>query len=77
MGGGAFCYLWLFEEVNSSSDGEKVQGEVDSTPSPLSPFMGAPLRPTFSLCLFCDKHFHLHTDTQSLRHGILWVEVGI
>lgn len=26
--------------------------------------LGAPLRPTFSVC-FCDKHFHLHTNPKA------------
>lgn len=26
---------------------------------------------TYFPCLLCDKHFHLHTNTQTSRHGIL------
>lgn len=44
----------------------------------LPPFSGIHLYDLVSLCLFCDKHFHLHTETESSRHGILhWVDAGI
>lgn len=69
-----------FAEVNNCSDGEKELGgesgrKKDKAPHPFH--LGAPLRPTFAICLFCNKHFHLHTNTQSSRHGIHWVEAGV
>lgn len=60
-----------FAEVNSCSDGgkgpdgEREQGEEkDEAPSP---FIWEHLYDLLSLCLFCDKHFHLHTILEARR----------